>query len=222
MAANEVTIIANAGTYTGLNGTAIMYVGTVNGKYAWFYKFLNTTPDPDVEQWSFMSKDAFLNGVALGDATYHSGVDVNSFLNDDAAAAFLEPVTGNPWKVKTVLNEASPVLPRLYGQQPFYSLRGQGINTIDGNTASFSNNATSTTVTGTTTTTTTAGGTTTVTAAASNSSASFLDGILPASVITFINKNAVWIFIAMLVLAYLWYTEKNKKGKKKSKFLGLF
>lgn len=218
MAANEVTIIANAGTYTGLNGTATMYVGTVNGKYAWFYKFLNTDPNPDVEQWSFMSKDAFLNGVALGDATYHSGVDVNSFLNDDAAAAFLDPVTGNPWKVKTVLNEASPILPRLYNQEPFYSKRGQGINTIDANTASFSNSATTTTTTGTTTTT----NGNVITTTSSSSSASFLDGILPASVVKFINENAVWIFIAALVLAYLWYTEKKGKGKKKSKFLGLF
>lgn len=216
MPANEVTIIANVGTYTGLNGTANIYVGTVNGKYALFYKFLNTSPDPDVEQWSFMPKDAFLNGVASGDATYHSGLDVNSMLNDDAGAAFIEPVTGNSWKVKTVLNEASPVLPRLYNNQPFYSLRGQGINTIDSNTASFSNNpAAVATTTGTTTGLTT-------TATANSAGKSFLDDILPASWITFINANAVWIFIAMLILAYLWYSEKTKKGKKKSKFLGLF
>ncbi len=219
MAANEVTIIANVGTYTGLNGTAIMYIGTVNGKYALFYKFLNTSPDPDVEQWSFMSKDAFQNGVALGDATYHSGVDVNSLLNDDAAAAFLEPVTGNPWKVKTVLNEASPVLPRLYNNQPFYSLRGQGINTIDSNTATFSNNAAAATTVGSTTTTNNA----VIPASTTKSTtANFLEGILGANAVAFIQKNALWIFIAFLVLAYLLYTEKSKKGKKKSKFLGLF
>lgn len=218
MAANDVSIIGNVGTFTGLNGTAVIYLGTVNGKYGLFYKFLNTTPDPDAQEWAFFPRDAFLNGVALGDATYHSGVDINSMLNDGQNAVFLTPVSGNDWKVN-VINDTNPVLPRLYNNQPFYSLRGQGINAIDANTASFSNSAGGTGGT-TTTTTTTTGGTVTVTGGAGSSSTSnFIEDLLGAKTVTFIKENGVWILLIALVLAYMLYT---KKGKKKSKFLGLF
>ncbi|WP_028523201.1 hypothetical protein [Runella limosa] len=206
MAANEVSIIGNVGTVSGTLGTGVVYIGQVNSKYGLFYKVLNTTPDPDLEQWAFMPRDAFLTYVAQGNATYHSGVDVSSMLNEGNSATFITAVAGNDWKV-TVINDNT--LPRLYNNQPFYSLRGQGIAAIDANTATYSNSTTL--------------GTTTVTTTAKSSSSNVLESIFGTQVTTFIKDNSLWIFLVLLVLAYLYYREKQgKKGGKKSKFLGLF
>lgn len=206
MAANEVSIIANVGTLSGLAGVAAVYVGQVNGKYGFFYKVLNTAPDPDVEQWAYLPKDAFLTYIAAGNGTYHSGVDINSMLNEGNTATFISAVTGNAWKV-TVINDNS--LPRIYGNEPFYSLRGQGISAIDPATATYSNGTTI--------------ATTTTTTVARSTSANPLEAILGAQAVTFIKDNAVWILLVALVLGYLFYMEKSgKKVGKKSKFLGLF
>ncbi|WP_028526131.1 hypothetical protein [Runella limosa] len=206
MAANEVSIIGNIGTLTGTNGTGVVYLGQVNSKYGLFYQVLNTVPDPDVAQWAFLPRDAFMTYVAQGNGTYHSGVDVASMLNDGNSATFVTAVSGNDWKVN-VINDNS--LPRLYNNQPFYSLRGQGVAVIDPNTATYTNSTTTAVVT------TSTGSTST--------SANFLENILGASTVTFIKENAVWILLIALVLAYLFYMEKKgKKGGKKSKFLGLF
>lgn len=205
MAANEVSLIGNIGTMTGLAGTAVVYIGQVNSKYGLFYKLLNTTPDPDVEQWTFLSRDAFLVAVAGGNGAYHSGVDINSMLNDGNSATYITPVAGNDWKVN-VINDNS--LPRLYNNQPFYSLRGSGIAVIDPNTATYTNAAPV--------------ATTTVAVTAKSASANFLDNIFGTQLTTFIKDNSTWIFLGALVIAYLLYMEKSGKGKKKSKFLGLF
>lgn len=206
MAANEVSIYGNVGTMTGLAGTAVVYIGQVNSKYGLFYKLLNTTPDPDAEQWTFLSRDAFLVAVAGGNGAYHSGVDVNSMLNEGNSATFITPVAGNDWKVN-VINDNS--LPRLYNNQPFYSLRGSGIAVIDPNTATYSNAPTAATTVVTTT-------------AAKSATSNIIETLFGAQAAKFVTDNSVWIFIALLVVGYLLYVEKRGKGKKKSKFLGLF
>lgn len=206
MAANEVSIYGNGGIMTGLAGTAVVYIGQVNSKYGFFYKLLNTTPDPDVEQWTFLSRDAFLVAVASGNGSYHSGIDVSSMLNEGNSATFITPVAGNDWKVN-VINDNS--LPRLYNNQPFYSLRGSGIAVIDPNTATYSNAPA-------------VGPTAVAAAAAKSGSAEWLETIFGAKAAAFIKDNSTWIFVALLVVAYLLYMEKTGKGKKKAKFLGLF
>ena len=120
-----VRILYNVGFRNKTEGDIVLYVGdTDTGKKFFGEFFLNTIPDPDVEEFRYVSADAVRASLAQDKAFVDPNLDYSDFVNElqpsFVADATLKIADAN-------ITNKNATLKRLYTGQPLYAMLGDNV-----------------------------------------------------------------------------------------------
>lgn len=115
----------NVGVFIGTNGDAILYTAEAVDGGPEFIVF-KEKPTSGADFWNWMTRSSLDAQMALGKVTISSSVNFDSLLNVLPAG-----VLDGEGHVN-ITNDASPALPRLFTNQPYYSLKGATFGTYEG------------------------------------------------------------------------------------------